>query len=498
MVAAKKSPKKSAKKTAARKTRGSASAATADAAALAAGPVLVVNMVPRALSRETNQDSEPSLAVNPANPLQIAGTAFTPDPMGGALAPIYVSTDGGNTWRLNSVVPSVAGGGLGTGDISVAFASAGGKLYGGILRSPTLNFETLRALSLTSPAAMQVLGSRPDNDQPFTHAITKAGKDLVYIGNNDFQVMPRTATVDVSVNAGIASPTFKKVRIEARSTAGQDGPQVRPVAHADGTAYAVFYGWRSQSGSFPGNTLVVTTDVVVVRDDQGGSGSSPFTQLKDPSDGLSGRLVARGVRIPFLRNGISATGQQRIGGSLSIAVDPRPNQSGTVFLAWGDQQPQSILTLHIRRSTDRGVTWSSADLLTVPNAINAALAINSVGTVGLLYQRLIGTSASRRWVTHFRRSTDGVNWDDTILADTPANAPVKTFDPYLGDYDHLVAVGRDFFGIFSANNTPNSAHFPNGVRYQRNADFTTNRLLALDNTTIVAPSIDPFFFKVPS
>ena len=82
------------------------------------------------------------------------------------------------------------------------------------------------------------------------------------------------------------------------------------------------------------------------------------------------------------------------------------------------------------------------------------------------------------------------------LADTPAGTPFKTFDPYLGDYDHLVAVGRDFHGIFSANNTPDTANFPSGVRYQRNADFSTRRLLALDNTTPVAVSIDPFYFRV--
>src|SRR2546421_554546 len=36
-------------------------------------------MIPQSLSNETFQDSEPNLAVNPANPLQIAGTAFTVD-----------------------------------------------------------------------------------------------------------------------------------------------------------------------------------------------------------------------------------------------------------------------------------------------------------------------------------------------------------------------------------------------------------------------------------
>jgi hypothetical protein len=262
----------------------------------APGAVLVVNMVPRSLSNETNQDSEPCLAVNPANTQEIAATAFTPDPMGGSNAPLYVSTDGGNTWWLNSIVPSASGSQTGTHDISVAFASAGGNLYGGILRDPTDDFERLRTSTFTNPTPMQTIGSRPDNDQPFTHAVTNAGKDCVYIG--------------------------------------------------------------------------------------------------------------------------------------------------------------------------------------------------------LPYQQLAGAGANSRWVTHFRTTTNGVNWNDLVLASTPANVPAKTFDPYLGDYDHLVAVGRDFFGVFSANNTPKQANFPNGARYLRNADFPSHTLLGIDNTTPVAVSINPFFFKV--
>jgi hypothetical protein len=461
----------------------------------AVSTVTVVNMIPRSLSRETNQDSEPSITANPANPLEIVGTAFTPDPMGGGFAPIFFSTDGGNTWQLNSIVPSAAGNGS-TADISLAFASSGGGLYGGILRQSSINFETLRTTTFSAPTPMSILGSRPDNDQPFIHAITNAGHDRVYIGNNDFEASPQTATIDVSMDATVNNPVFQKVRIEARNTAGQNGPQIRPVAHADGTAYAAFYGWRSQSGSFQGNTLVVNSDVVVVRDDHGGSGATPFQDLKDPGDSLAGCLVVKGTRVPFRQSGSPASGQQRIGGTLSIAVDPRPNQSSTVFLAWCDRQGQSDFTLHVRQSTDRGQTWSPSDLLAVTNATNAALAINNQGIIGLLYQQLAGVAANARWTTHFRRTQDGVNWSDLVLADTPAMTPIKTFDPYLGDYAHVVSVGRDFHGIFSANNSPNMANFPNGVKYQRNADFNTQTLLALDGVTRVATSIDPFYFKV--
>ena len=37
--------------------------------------------------------------------------------------------------------------------------------------------------------------------------------------------------------------------------------------------------------------------------------------------------------------------------------------------------------------------------------------------------------------------------------------------------------------------------FPNGVTYQRNADFATQTLLGTDNTSPVDISIDPFFVR---
>ena len=473
------------------------------AAAGAATGVLVVNIVPKSLSFETNQDSEPMIAVNPANPDQIVATAFTPDPLGGDAAPYFMSNDGGRTWALNNVVP----GGDMTGDITVAFSGTANKLYAGILRqdspSPTVTrMNILRGQDFASPNAMEVVDDREQPDQPFAEAVTvasgpRAGKEHVYVGSNDFAVRPSTATVDISLDAGAAVPTFRKVRIEHRSTgtAGQDGPQVRTAVHPDGTVYGTFYGWRSQSGDWEANTLSVTADVVVVRDDQWGSGNAAFSGLQDPTDGVVGQRVARGVRFAFNRNGISANGQQRLGGTLSVAVDPRPQQSGTVYLAWGTDEATTGFTVHVRRSKDRGVTWSANDLLTLPRATNAALAVNEDGVVGLLYQQLTGQGSQRRWETHFRRTTDGVTWSDLMLASTPANDPPKSFDPYLGDYDHMTAVGKNFYGIFSASNVPDLANFPNGVTYQRNASFTTRDLLGLDNTTQIRPSIDPFFFK---
>src|SRR5260370_42401472 len=117
----------------------------------AVGPnVLVVNMIPMSLSGETNQDSEPTLAVNPTNPSQIAASAFTPDPGGGDFAPIYVSTDGGNTWILNSIVPSDSASGSMTADITVAFGGSSNLVYPGIFPPPNVKNSTRIKLPNTS------------------------------------------------------------------------------------------------------------------------------------------------------------------------------------------------------------------------------------------------------------------------------------------------------------------------------------------------------------
>ena len=65
--------------------------------------VLVINMIPKSLTGETNQDSEPTIAVNPANPLQIAASAFTPDPLKGSFAPIIVYQRNAN-WTTNTLL----------------------------------------------------------------------------------------------------------------------------------------------------------------------------------------------------------------------------------------------------------------------------------------------------------------------------------------------------------------------------------------------------------
>lgn len=499
MATKKSGPKAAAKKRSSQKGAASKKGSSKGQAVKAASGVLIVNMIPKSLSGEDHQDSEPTIAVNPANPLQIAASAFTPDPAGSGRAPIYISTDGGTTWSLNAIVPSTIADRSATADITVAFGSSSNVLYAGIIRFPIINDRTrlniLRTSNFQSTTTMQVLEDRTGQgvDQPYVKATTVAsgpdkGKDRVYVGDNDFNAPGgRTATIDQALNGASAGATFQKIRIESRATPSQDGPTVRPAIHPDGTVYAIFHAWRS----FDGVTGQGTADIVVLRDDRGGAGPKPFTDLVDPGDNKAGIRVVRGAKFNF--NGF--LGQQRTGGDVAIAVDPA--NKNNVYIAYNDDQPNNIYGLHLFKSTDGGKTWTPDLRPMLRDALNPGLAVNSDGKLGFLYQQLTGTGTERIWVTKFEvLKASGTSETVFVLHQAPDNRPPKQFDPYLGDYAHLLAIGKDFYGIFSGSNSPKKANFPSGVVYQRNANWETGTLLDVDNVSPVKPSIDPFFFKV--
>jgi hypothetical protein len=363
----------------------------------------------------------------------------------------------------------------------------------------------LRTNNYLGATIMTLLATQNQLDQPYVEAASVASPasgalvDRVYVGNEDRALFGpvlggtgtgQTATIDLSQDATTPPPSgFTHVQIEQRVTR-RNGPPVRPAVHLDGTIYALIYRWTDFDSG------IATVDVCVVRDDQWGASAQPFQALIDPGDNTAGLRVVTGRSVPFNLNSQPGFGQERfVASNLSIAIDPR--NSSVVYIAWADRVSTDDYTLHVRRSADRGATWSD-DLRTVTNATNPALAVNDVGKLAFLYQALTGSAPNERWDSHVELTTNdwGSSPDDFLLATVAAATPTQVSLPYLGDYVHMMAVGRTFYGVFSANNHPDSANFPNGVTYQRNANFTTHILFDLNNLTPIPVSIDPFFFKV--
>jgi hypothetical protein len=435
--------------------------------------IKLVNMIPQSQSNETNDDQEANVAVNPANPHIVGGTAFTNQ----LPTVIFLSSDGGDTWFEEGIVP------VPTGDYNAKFTR--NQLYCGTL-DPLLACasEGMLVFSSNNPFSatpMTQIDAPPCADQPWMAVETvrrgpDAGKDRVFAAYTNWNGVTSVATIDISQDGAAAAPVFNSVQLENRGVT-RNAPSVRPAIHDNGTVYAAYFDWRA--ALVPPTWGSTTADVVVARDDKWGTNN--FQDLVDPSDLHFGVRVATGFNANF--NG--SLGTDRFGSDLAIAVDPRHKHSGRVWVAWCDMQGSSY-TLHVRESKDRGKTWSP-DLLIVPNSKNPGLAINTDGRVGVHCQQL--TAGGSRWEYHVQFTHNGVHWHDILLANTAATV-------WTGDYNGFIVHGRDFYGAFAADNTPNLANFPHGVRYQRNVNFATQQLLDLSGNPTVATSIDPFFFKI--
>ena len=465
--------------------------------------VTVVDIIPESLSGETDNDSEPNIAVNPHRAKEIAVSAFTREPMRRAdRAPIFVSTDGGNSWSLHSIVPSPEI----TCDITLRFGSSSDVLYVSALRNdmPTWGEQELIICQSPSYAGAQGMDQlsqgRKKIDQPYIAAVTVASKDHVFVGNADFNYSnnPKNpnaqAVIEESLDA--AQTSFTPLPIDYRPmTKPGDWSEVRPAIAAEGkVVYAAFNRVTNvsyQQCDDSTDLATLTSDVVVVRDDNGGASTKPFSSLVDPKN--TPGIVAVGERK------LAATkclGGDRLVEDLALAV--HPHEPNKIYLVWSDLVNDSV-SLHVKYSTDGGKTWSDSKR-DIPNAKNPGMAVNAQGIVGFVYQQVVNTSGGYVWKTQFEQTTDDFKTkaEPLTLAQFPIEPPLYQTccdNIFLGDYLHLMAIGDDFYGIFSSDNNPDRSHFPSDVKCQRRESGDHKQLLDLQGKKVDS-SIDPFFFKV--
>jgi hypothetical protein len=468
--------------------------------------VTVVDIIPESLSGESDNDSEPNIAVNPNKRTEIAVSAFTREPMRRAdRAPIFISTDGGDSWSLHSIFPSPEI----TCDVTLRFGGSSDALYVSALRNDMPTWGQQELVICRSPNYAEARGMDPvfegrkKIDQPYISATSVASKDHVFVGNSDFnystsQSNPNAKAV-IAESLDAAHSTFTPIPIDYRPmTIPGDWSEVRPAIATDGNViYAAFNRVTNASGQAcqddPRYPATLTSDLVVVRDDNGGASPNPFGSLVDPT-GTPGIVVVGQRKL----TGTECLGGDRLGDDLALAVHPR--NANKVYLVWSDWVNDHV-TLHLQYSTDKGATWSGSKRA-ILDAKNPGLAVNAQGIVGFLYQQFAKVGETYVWETQFEQSSDDFKTkvQPTTLAWFPIDPQVGykscCADILLGDYLHLMAVGDDFYGIFSSDNTPDLSHFPQKVKFQRRKNFDTKKLLDLQNHEGVKTSIDPFFFKV--
>ncbi len=476
------------------------------------GPMVVVNMIPTMFGDESIWNPEPTLAVNPVDRGVMAASAFilgTDVCHNADVSPILVSRDTGSTWSLVCKLPSPGLAGLAPPDVVLRWGSNGQRLYAAFIWGSRAHPGALNVYAtddVFSPDPMQLLTQHDVVDQPDLLVLPYRGHDRVIIAASFKDSMPRTAAL-LWADDPQPGMAFARVQLERREIGGQNYA-VRVAGHASGRVYALFNGVPAVLDSSPTDFL----DIAVVRDDSAGSSTPPYAALREMRTAASSSLCPIGdqrvgVRVarcrPFPDNAYGAGFgyQRRLPVLLSIATDPTDTSGRRVYVAWCDSSTSNRLTLTLAKSSDAGQSWRT--LQTIPDATNPSVAVDSIGRVGLLFQQLGGDSVQARWITRLLVSRDDMrharSW---VLADTPALVSLLRQQPYIGDWIELHARGREFLGVFSAANMPDTAHFPNGITFQR-AVFADRPLLRVRtpvDTGVVAnqvpPSIDPFFFRV--
>ena len=183
--------------------------------------------------------------------------------------------------------------------------------------------------------------------------------------------------------------------------------------------------------------------------------------------------IATGVDNPFLSLYL---GQQRIGGDLVDRGRSERQRHRLCRAGATCRAARTRSTSASRRTRERRgrATCARSPTRRTPRSQSTARAV-----LGFLYQQVTGPRSGPALGDDARADDGRLRRDDELRPREHAggHAGEAASIPYLGDYLYMMAVGSAFYGIFSADNTPDVANFPNGVTYQRNANFATKTLL---------------------
>jgi hypothetical protein len=444
----------------------------------------VVDIIPQSESDERDQNSEPSIGINPVNPMQMVAGSFGQGPPTATTVkePFFKSSNGGATWSDFGILDG--------NDKSIAWKSDGSAVLASNLASGAIDTYSAK---VTNPS----LGGSPidsypgtnKNDQPW---IRTGPSDHVYVTyNNDGASGGKTASVLVSMEGGL-DPTA--VTLDEVGTTLKDAPSVRLAVNGN-TVYAAFLRWNSKIDSDTDGTRY-NSQLVVVRSDNGGEDS--FTALGADGDGVQVATPIDAFSTTGTYNTPLMLGQERTGNELAIAVDP--NNSNHVLVVY-DNAPGATrgqLQLVVSESTDGGDTWSQKfSTSSTTRSAQPGVAILANGAIGLLYNNY--DPETDQLSQHLLTTTDdfATTRDVTLGSESNSISPAL-FDPYLGDFFDLTGIGNTFYGVFSASNADNgtTALFTNTTfnRPFAGTPGTSDFRLIDTNGNAVPYSIDPFFF----
>jgi hypothetical protein len=431
---------------------------------------VVNNSDPNLTNTDIFNDSETSIAVNPANQAEIVITAFSG--FWDTNAPLWHSTNGGFTWTKQFTVPSPPGVAA-TGcpcDQAVDYGR-NNQMSGTFLAGFRADLDVYSGTS-TNPASAAawnwlliggvtqmtnhlVPSSFGSTDQPWLLVNpdpTTPTQDDVYAAYDDFSGGP---DMRVAVSFGVNPPNFIVDNQSGTSTGGVNPGHRLAVDRQTGFVYSLF---QTCVGKCAGDKNPKNINYMLNRSTDGGA-----TWILN---GMAGGIIVANADStqPTPKFG---TVNALLGGVDHAAVDPN---TGDVYYVYGNRDAgTSNDRLAIRRIFDNGaggVTVGPENF--VAGQVEAAIpsvAVLSNGTVGVFYYTFDGFSSDFPiFSAHLAQSSDqGVTFSDQVLL-TFLSSAMDNGEPgqrVLGDYMQMKAVSNCFFGSFTGNGVPFGRPFAN-------------------------------------
>jgi hypothetical protein len=413
-----------------------------------------------------DSEVEPYVAVDPTNSNHLVGT-WNQDFARGIVA--AVSFNGGNTWQ-SVVVPGVtaASGGVypHSSNAWVSFAP-NRDVYLSLIAHDFPPFgdavlvckSTDGGLTWSAPTTLATAGSNDFHDKECITA-DPTNPQFVYASwvryDNNRGVTMFSRTTDGGQTWEPAREIFDA------------GPKTDTIGHQivvlpDGTLVNFFD--LGASTSTAGVAHFENTLSLIRSTDHGESWSAPIP-VADVLSLFDTATIpgTRGVPNPDGGSGVFAPNT-----FFDVAVDPA---KGNLYAVWGDARFGSFQynSIAFSMSTDGGFTWSAPikinqtpDNISAGNrqAILPSVAVNQDGVVAVTYYDFRNNTPNPGlptdlWMVHAHPAdglTNGASWSSenrmTSESFNMENAPLKEGGYFIGDYEGLAAMGKNFGAFFS-------------------------------------------------